>query len=106
MNPRYISINLPEKYCSCLFKSTANMYSRNYQGNPYAICSSSVFNRRGIKGPGRVRCEYTEEYLNTLPYNVLYNYGLAKGIIRDDDDYDYDTLVYTIYTWLHNEEEY
>lgn len=102
----YESINLPDKYCSCLFKTTANMYSRNYNANPYAICSSSVFNRRGLKGPGNVRCEYTQEYLSSLPYNVLYNYALAKNIIRYGDIYDYDELVGIIYEWLHTEDVY
>ena len=74
-----------EHYCSCLVKQVANSYRYNRSTNPYAICSSSVFNRRGLKGPGPVSCSYTYDYLESLPYSVLYNYALAKGQIREGD---------------------
>ena len=77
---------LPEHYCSCLIKHTANSYRYGQSTNPYAICQSSVFNRRGLKGPGAVKCKYTPEYFKNLPYSVLLNYTKAKGLIDDDEE--------------------
>jgi len=94
---------LPEHYCSCLFKVIANNYERGYNSDPYAICSATVFNRRGIKGPGPVSCKYTREYLNTLPYRYLINYARAKGLINTNETTDIDYLIDIIYKWLHNE---
>lgn len=92
--------SLPERYCSCIFKANANLYERNYEGNPYGICSKSVFNSRGMQGPGRVKCKYTREYLDSLSDRYLYNYALSKKIIRYEDDYDHQDLVDLIFEYL------
>jgi hypothetical protein len=41
-------ISMAEKYCRCLKSIEAKKTGRN----PNAICSSSVFNTKGLKGPG------------------------------------------------------
>ena len=96
---------LPEHYCSCLIKTTANSYRYGRSTIPQAICQSSVFNRRGLKGPGAVSCKYTEEYFENLPYSVLLNYAKAKGLIHDDEEPDQDELIDIIVDFFESEQK-
>jgi hypothetical protein len=41
---------MADKYCRCLKGVESKPKKGNY--NPNAICSSSVFNSKGLKGPG------------------------------------------------------
>ena len=73
-----------DKYCSCVFKVTGTNYKTNYPAPPQAICSSTIYNRKGMKGPGSsIRCAYPEEYLDRLSYDELFYFAAAKGIISD-----------------------
>lgn len=75
-----------DKYCSCLFKTTGRNYQSGYGGNPYAICSASIFNRRGLRGPGTsLSCRYPREYLDRVSYDELFWYAAAKGLVSDAD---------------------
>jgi hypothetical protein len=70
--------SIEQSYCSCLFKNRG----RRNAYNEYAVCTSSVFNRRGLRGPGSsVSCKYTGNYLNGLSYRELANFALAKEIV-------------------------
>jgi hypothetical protein len=76
---------LNDKYCSCVFKVTSKDEQTGYSGVPQAICSASLYNRRGLRGPGPVRCSYTRSYLESLTTPQLYWYSVAKGLIRRGD---------------------
>jgi len=92
------------KYCSCLFKVTASNYRRGYTASPYAICTASVINRRGLRGPGSAgRCKYTSEYLEGLPTSVLYDYAMAKNLVRPRDSVSRDDLLDTIEDFFSSE---
>ena len=75
---------ISDKYCSCIFKVTGRNYRNRYPGSPQAICTSSVINRRGIRGPGKAKCNYTQEYLDRVTESDLYWYAAAKGLIEEN----------------------
>lgn len=95
---------LPEKYCSCIFKVIANNYARRQDADPYAICSSSVYNSRGFKGPGRVSCRYSLDYFDSLDTDTLLNYARAKGLISVYSLPDRESLIEIIDNFFTNEE--
>ena len=96
-----------DKYCSCVFKVTGSNYKKNYPASPYAICSSSIYNRRGLKGPGSsIRCTYPKEYLDRLSYDELFNFAAAKGIVTEDEyGLDANTVKQFILEWGRLEKE-
>ena len=103
MDPNF----LIDKYCSCLFKVQARQSPRRTSPrrgpyNPYAVCQSSIFHRRGLPGIGLYKCHYDIEYLESLPYRILYDYALAKELI-DDEEYDRDELIDIIADFLDSE---
>jgi hypothetical protein len=66
---------LSERYCHCIWKVRGRGY------NPYAVCSSSIYNARGLKGPGAVRCKVSREFLETLPDSALRAFLREKGTV-------------------------
>ena len=74
----YNNKTLLDKYKSCIFKITAN----NPSLNPYAICTSSVYHSKGLKGPGRIKLNYSIDYLNSLPTKTLLNYARVKNLVK------------------------
>jgi len=57
---------LIERYCHCVWEV------RGRGGyNSYAVCSASVYNHRGLKGPGPVRCAVSEAFIRSLPSRSL-----------------------------------
>ena len=96
--------NTPEsKYCSCIVKETASWYNRGYQANPYAVCTSSVFNRRGLKGPGMTFCDYTPGYIEDLKMSTLEGFAKAKGLIGRSEKVSRDKLIKVIEDYLTQE---
>ena len=76
-----------DKYCSCIFKVTASNRARNYSGSPYAICTSSIYNRQGLRGPGSsLRCQYEPEYLDDVTSDQIYWYAVAKNLVPENTD--------------------
>lgn len=94
-----------EHFCSCIFKVTGKNYRTGYVGNPYAMCTASVYGSKGLQGPGPVRCFYTRDYLASLRYHELYDYAQAKQLIPPGSRPRFDQLVELIYDWLHAEQE-
>ena len=95
--------SLDEKYCSCVFQVTGRQ--RAY--NPYAVCTSSIYNRRGIGGPGSsISCDYSIEYLQSRPVGQLFNYAVAKGLIDPRDQYSREDLIEIILDFQDRERGY
>ena len=95
-----------DKYCSCVFKVTGSNYRKQYPASPYAICSSSIYNRKGMKGPGSsIRCTYPPEYLDRLSYGELIDFAAAKGILSDDQTMEKEDVKRIILEWQNLEKE-
>ena len=88
-----------EKYCSCVFKVTA----QGRTANPYAVCQASIFNRRGRKGPGAARCIYDRRYLLDKPYKMLHGYAVEKDLIDPDSKPQKNYLVMAIIRFFEQE---
>ena len=94
---RYDNRTLDEKYCSCVFQVTGKTQAQGYPGNPYAICTASIYNRRGIRGPGSsIRCDYPDSYLQGRTAQELYNYAVAKDLIVPKAGYRREDLIRVI----------
>lgn len=91
---------LGQKYCSCIFKVNSQNFRRSRTANPYAVCSSQIFHKRGLEGPGLVDCQYTRDYLLSLRYRVLLDFALEKGIVSQNENLSKDDLVDIIDEWL------
>ncbi len=51
-------ITIAEKYCRCIKGSESKSVEGKRQYNPMAVCTSSIFSKKGLKGPGRAfQCE-------------------------------------------------
>ena len=64
---------MEDKYCRCVFET------RGRANNPYAVCTASIFNRRGMKGPGATRCFYTPDFIERQPPQTLQAFLNEKG---------------------------
>lgn len=76
--------SLESKYCSCLVKVESKKHSKAQ--NPYAVCTASVYGSRGLKGPGRVSCQYDSDFLSSLSRKQLYQYLKEKGFLLKEND--------------------
>lgn len=95
--------NVQDKYCSCLFDVMGSSSARS----PYAICSSSVYNRRGLKGPGSsISCKYSEDFLRSKSYSKLLAYAQAKGLINEFSNPQIEDLIKMIANFLVSEGKY
>ena len=54
--------NIEKKYCSCLMKV------RDTQTSPYGICTSSIYNKQGLKRNKMIKCgKYYDFSAYTVP---------------------------------------
>lgn len=68
LNPR------EKRYCSCLMKVRQQKIK-----NPYAICTSSVYNKQGLKRDKLIKCSKYYD-LSKYPLRILRPYAKEKGI--------------------------
>lgn len=70
-----------EKYCSCVFKLKA----KNNKYNPYAVCSHSVYQTKGKKGPGKVRCQFEKKVLTNFRVETLRGWVVFEGLMTFEE---------------------
>ena len=70
--------NIERKYCSCVAKVRATLKKRNPR-SPYAICTSSVYNKQNRKRKRRVEC-YKYYNFNKFSMKQLKAYAKEKKI--------------------------
>jgi len=68
-------VSLSKKYCHCIWE----VRGRRQAYNPYAVCSASIYNHRGLKGPGPEPCVVTERFVRSLPDSALIAFWQEKG---------------------------
>ncbi len=69
LNPR------EKRYCSCLMK----VRSKDKVGNPYAICTSAVYDKQGFTRDKVIKCSKHYD-LSRYPLRILRPYAKEKKI--------------------------
>jgi len=65
-----------QKYCDCVFE----VRGKRSAYNPYAVCTKSIYNIHGEKGPGITKCQYTEKFIRSQPDQALIAFLEEKNI--------------------------
>ena len=67
------------KYCSCLMKVRGNSLKGEKIGSPYAICTSSLYNKKDIKRLKKVKCSKYYQF-DIYPLKYLQAYAIEKKV--------------------------
>jgi hypothetical protein len=67
------------KYCSCVAKARAKSFKYGTKANPYAVCTSTLYNKKGKTRKSRIDCAKSYNFKN-MTDNQLQSYAKEKGL--------------------------
>lgn len=78
---------LLNKYCSCVFQVKGKeglkrgKSAKSTSVSPYAVCSTSVYQKKGLKPPGALACKFTKKVLQTYDVETLRGWLVFEDIL-------------------------